>query len=398
MEKILLSEGSSLTSRETITALRNLGFAVDVLSSSKFPISAFSIWRHRIISIPNLNVKPQKYLSQVSDLVDLKEYSAILPTHEEAWLFAEARKYLPANTPVAVAPSKSFQKVQGKIAFAKLADELQISHPHWVLVNKNQSIEFSFPYWIKMDYGTAGRSIYKVHDSSEKDKIISHFCSNDNKLMAQENIDGQYGQVQAVFNHGFMLAVHTSVQQGVGAGGSAAARLSIDCPQTRDDINRIGKHLNWHGGLTLDFIYHDEKPYYIECNPRMVEPANAERAGVNFPEILINLSSGKRIPQKLLIGKPGVKTHSTMALLLGTAERTKSRAELFRMLWKCVTLSGSFKDSFEVLTPVLQDPFSIIPILSVLLRLLINPCNVRKIANTAIKNYSVTLETIKKLT
>ncbi|MHA6534784.1 ATP-grasp domain-containing protein [Paenibacillus sp. BAC0078] len=397
MRKILLSEGSSLTSRETITVLRNHGYIVDVLSSSKFPISAFSIWRHKVISTINLNEEPKKYLSQVSDLAGSQEYLAILPTHEEAWLFAEGENHLPADMPVAVASSESFQNVQGKVAFAELADELQISQPCWLLINKGESIDLPFPYWIKSDFGTAGRSVYKVHNSSEKEEILSCLCSSDNKLMAQENINGQYGQVQAVFNHGVMVAVHTSIQQGVGAGGSAAARLSVDYPQTRDDISKIGKHLNWHGGLTLDFIYQDEKPYYIECNPRMVEPANAERAGVNFPEILIHLASGNQLPRQLLIGRAGVKTHSTMALLLGTAERTKSRVALLRMLGKCITLSGCLKDSVEVLTPVFQDPLSIIPLVSVLFRLLVNPHKVKYIANIAVQNYSVSPETIKKL-
>ncbi len=32
----------------------------------------------------------------------------------------------------------------------------------------------------------------------------------------------------------------------------------------------------------LDFIRGETRFYYIECNPRMVEPANAYKAGVNF--------------------------------------------------------------------------------------------------------------------
>lgn len=84
----------------------------------------------------------------------------------------------------------------------------------------------------------------------------------------------------------------------------------------------------------MDFIYKDEIPYYIECNPRMIEPANSAFFGVNFPEILIELSSRSFLPQELRIGKPNIKTHSTMALLLGISEKKKSRREVLKTFWK----------------------------------------------------------------
>lgn len=395
MHKILLSEGSSLTSRETLTALKDCGFCIDILSSSKFPSTAFSVWKHKLIATVNVNVQPQQYLEHVSRLLKSGEYTTIIPTHETAWLFAEGVHCLPSNVAIPVAKAESFQKVQSKIAFAQLADELRIPQPKWELLTSNPLISLPYPYWLKADFGTAGRSVYRVNDSLELHEGIKLLSTGANQLMAQESVDGQYGQVQAVFDHGRMIAVHTSMQRGVGAGGSAAARISVDYPETREHIRKIGCSLDWHGSLTLDFIYRDGIPYYIECNPRMIEPGNAAKAGVNFPEILIHLSSNENLATNVLIGESGVRTHSTLALLLGAAERGEGKRGLLKLFWQGITCTGDFQDSVEVLTPYKGDFPSIIPLFVILLQLLIAPHKVNKIAQRAIEDYCVLPETIK---
>ena len=65
--------------------------------------------------------------------------------------------------------------------------------------------------------------------------------------------------------------------------GAAAARLSTDHPAAREHAARLGEHLRWHGGMTLDYFHVHGQPQFIECNPRTVEPGNAARAGVNLP-------------------------------------------------------------------------------------------------------------------
>jgi hypothetical protein len=47
-------------------------------------------------------------------------------------------------------------------------------------------------------------------------------------------------EASSLFAHGRLVAVHTSEQAGTGAGGSAAARVSVDHPQPRADIEQLG--------------------------------------------------------------------------------------------------------------------------------------------------------------
>ena len=92
---------------------------------------------------------------------------------------------------------------------------------------------------------------------------------------------------KAVFHHGQLLAVHSSVKVGSGAGGSAAARLSIESEKTREHVEKLGQFFTMAWCFNFRFYTYRRSFYYIECNPRMVEPANAYKAGVNFPKIMI---------------------------------------------------------------------------------------------------------------
>lgn len=390
--KLLFLEGSSLTSRETLTVLLKGDYKVDILSPSKFSIATFSRLTHRIPTV-DVNRFPVDYLKQVNQLCCQENYVAILPTHEEGWLLASGKKFLPTRLPVALSDKEQFEKLAGKIAFAEISEQLNLPIPKWERVKKLESISLSYPYWLKADYGTAGRSVYKITSKEDLARAVNVLLVNDKKWMVQQDIKGEYGQVQAIFEQGKLLAVHSSIKIASGAGGSAAARLSIESEITKKHVEKLGSYLKWHGSLTLDFIRVHHQFYYIECNPRMVEPANAYKAGVNFPKMMIELSNGNCSQPDISIGKAGVKTHSLLALIIGTAERTKSRKKILQTIGQWLFKS----DSEEILTPVRKDFLSFIPLATITIRLFINPRSVTKLVNNTVKHYSVEAATLKDI-
>ncbi len=389
-DRLLFLEGASLTSRETLTVLLADNYKVDVLSPDRFSIAAFSRLTHMLTTV-DVNRSPLTYLKQLDQLLEEKDYKAILPTHEEGVLLANGKSLLSSDLLLALSESETFREVVGKIAFAELADKLGLPVPKWEYVNDLESIHLPYPYWLKADYGTAGRSVYKITSDADLKSLVKLHLLDSESWMAQQDMVGQYGQVQAVFNCGKLLAVHSSIKVGSGAGGSAAARLSIDSEVTREHIEKLGHHLKWHGGLTLDFIFLNHHFYYIECNPRMVEPANAYKAGVNFPKLLIELAQNNDSQPDISVGKPGVRTHSLLALIIGTAEKTQSR----RKIWETIRLWLFKSDSDEVLTPIRKDFPSIIPLVVIAIRLLLNPKSVKKLVEHTVGHYSVAPATIK---
>jgi hypothetical protein len=215
--------------------------------------------------------------------------------------------------------------------------------------------------------------------------------------MVQSAAEGQYAQVQALFDHGHLVAAHTSAQTALGIGPSAAGRVSVNHPFARQDAARLGRHLKWHGGLTLDYLYQGQDPVYIECNPRTVEPANAATSGVDLPGLQLALSLGEHLDETPS-GQPGIRTHSALAILLGTAFYTRTRRAILSDAMRLLSHQIPSKDSREVLTPVWRDPQSAIILLAVLGRILLSPKSVDALSSATIKAYSVPPEAIQRLT
>ena len=153
-ERVLLSEGSSLTARETMTILGSRGIGVDVASASGWPLASFSTWCRGVRRVPSAERDPVGYLRAIDALLASGRYRALLATHEQAWLLAAGREHLPhASGRLAVAEVSAFEQVQSKIAFAGLCDELGIPQPAWHEVRCEADLDrVGYPAWIKAAY------------------------------------------------------------------------------------------------------------------------------------------------------------------------------------------------------------------------------------------------------
>jgi hypothetical protein len=397
--RVLLSEGSSLTAREVLTCLGPAGHDLEVLDPDPLCLARFSRWVRKVHVCPPPTTEPRSYLELAKRTVAERSIDVVLPTHEQAWLFAAAGAAA-SDLPFAVADVTAFDRVQSKIAFARLLDDLTLPQPDWRLVRDEGDLAgFPLPYWLKAAFSTAGRGVRPVRDERARASALGDLQRRSSGvLMAQQPAQGRYGQVQGLFEHGRLVAVHTSVQVGTGLGGSAAARLSVDHPAPRRHIATIGEALAWHGGLTLDYMHLDGVPQYIECNPRTVEPANAAASGVNIPELQLRLTLGEDLPSVPCVGTPGVRTHGTLALVLGAAGSGGTRRAVVAELGRALMRRGCYRQSREQLTPALRDPPSAAALAYTVLTALVRPAWAARLASGAIARYSVTDETIALVT
>jgi hypothetical protein len=369
-----------------------------VLDPDPACLARFSRWVRRVHRCPPAGSDPRAYLDTLERLVSERRIDAVLPTHEQAWLLARAGVGPADGVPVALADATAFERVQSKLSFAALLDELALPQPRWRAVSTAADLaDLAYPYWLKSAFSTAGQGVREVRDAASREAGLAELLGRDMPLMAQASAVGHYGQVQGLFDHGRLVAVHTSVQRGVGIGGSAAARLSVEHPLPRAHIALLGERLAWHGGLTLDYIHLDGSPSYLECNPRTVEPGNAAAAGVNLPALQLRLTLGQHLPDPPACGRPGIRTHGAIALLLGRAARSGSRIAVLRELGELALRRGVYGRSAEQLTPVLRDLPSLLPAAFVAARLLADPAAAERIAGEAVSSYSVDHATIEQL-
>lgn len=396
--RILFSEGSSLTAREFLSVLGPAGHHIEIVDPNPSCICRFSRWTKRVHQCPPAGSDPLGYLETVNSLLAGGAFDVLLPTHEQAWLFAAVGARLEPQGRIAVASAEAFSRVESKLEFARLLDELKLPQPRWKVVESTEQIaDWPTPFYLKAPFSTAGMGVRRVAQARDtKEALKSVLSVADGPVMIQSAAEGEYAQVQALFDRGRLIAVHTSIQAAVGIGPSAAARMGVDHPFARHDIAILGEHLSWHGGLTMDYLFRDGDHAYIECNPRTVEPANAAASGVNLPELQLALSLGEKI-DGLRIGRPGVRTHGSLAILLGTAAYRGTRKAVIAEMLRLIAHQGSYKASRECLTPVLHDFPSLIPLAMVATRVLLLPHSAKQLAAAAVRNYSITCETIERI-
>jgi len=78
--RILISEGSSLSSRQTITALGMAGYRVDLCTADILCISRFSKYVDRLYLSPAASHNPRAYMDFVQNLLRTRHYDVLLPT------------------------------------------------------------------------------------------------------------------------------------------------------------------------------------------------------------------------------------------------------------------------------------------------------------------------------
>ena len=113
-KRVLVSEGSSLSAREAITALGMAGHRVGVCDPDTLCLGRFSRFVTHYYRCPPIGVDPWAYLDFVLGLVAKGQWDVLFPTHEQAFLFSRERVRIPPKIALAVADFRSFLQVQGR--------------------------------------------------------------------------------------------------------------------------------------------------------------------------------------------------------------------------------------------------------------------------------------------
>src|SRR5262249_26049297 len=149
----------------------------------------------------------------------------------------------------------------------------------------------------KLAHSTAGCGVWHVSDRRELKSLLSQVSQEPGReLLIQQPARGAFCVAQSVFQQGRLVAVHCYQARAQGVGGSAWARSSVSHPVVIGHLERLGRHLAWHGALMLDYFYDpDAGPAYVDSNPRIGETVNAVKSGVNLCEALVRVSRGEEV-------------------------------------------------------------------------------------------------------
>lgn len=397
---ILLSEGSSTNAREVISALGPLGYVLDVCDPNPMCLGRFSRYVRKVHRSPVSGSDPMGYLRFVHDLLRAQRYDVLLPVNEQAYLFSWARRHLSALTGLATADFAAFTRVQTKANFHDLLDKLGLPQPVTLCARTWPQIEASLasialPCYLKTSYGTASTGVWRIENADDLNEAKvglrrQGLPDSQTDVLIQEAAAGAFEQSHAVFDRGRLVALHCTRRIREGARGGAAVKVGVDRPIVRRHFERLGKALEWHAGLSIDYFWNEEtgRPSYIDANPRITEPMNAVINGLNVADMQVRLSLGERTPPRASI-QMGRRSHNAIVALLGVAIRDRFRAAVIREATRIALRRGPYAMSREGMTPIWRDPPSALPVAAVLIALLLNPRNAARLASMTIGDYSL---------
>lgn len=379
--RILMTDGSGLTSRQTANRLWSAGHVVEALSPDPLCLCRFTRHVHHIHNVPTYGSDPLAWLDAALGIYESGRFDVLLPTQEQVAVLASVPERLYDRGVVsAVPPFVALAAVQDKVSAFHTLTRLGVPQPRG---STRPETWTAFPAYVKEPIGTASGGVRRV-GSPEELAQVSHGATT----LIQAGVDGALAMCQSVFDHGSLVAFHANLRTGEGANGGASHKQSVDLPEARTWLQVLGADLAWHGALSADVIVTDTGPMFIDINPRLVEPENAWRAGVDLVGAMLDVACGAQSGQPS--GQTGVRTHQLLLAVLGAAQQGAGRRGIAAELLEAYRRSGLYSDSVEELTPVHRDPIALAPLALASASALIWPPSWSWFASGSVENYALT--------
>src|SRR5262249_6726094 len=279
--RILIPEGSSTSGREAITILGLAGHHVEVCDPSPWCLARYSRFVRKFHRCPGLRCDPAGFLAFVQGLIASGRFDVLLPTHEQGLLFAKVQDRLEGRIAVALPSFESYRTAHSKAGFSRLLTRLDLPQPPTRILKCQSEPRGAthFPAVVKTSVGTASRGIHFVDNESELASALQEIDAQGSfdEVLVQHRISGTTEKAQSVFCRGRLVGFHAFQQVAPGISGGEAIKQSVHRPAVCLYLEKLGAALDWHGGLSIDYIMPDDggPPLAIDCNPRLVEPFNA---------------------------------------------------------------------------------------------------------------------------
>ena len=373
--RILLSDGAGLTARQCATLLSQAGHQVEALSPEPVCLCRMTRKVRRVHRVPPLGEDPFAWLDAALSVASARGADVLLPVQEQVTVMSACQDRIEAAGIATVVPDfGALARVQDKVSAYQTLAGLGLPQPSSAVVTSPAEVT-RFPVFVKMPIGTASAGVRYVSGYQDLEGLDLSAG-----VLVQEPVNGPLVMVQSVFAHGSLIAFHACERVREGARGGASHKRGVALPAVREHVAALGAALGWHGALSADVI--DGR--FIDINPRLVEPVNAYRSGVDLVGAMLAGSSSPA-------SQPGVRTHQLLLAVLGAAQHG-GRRDVLRELGKALLRTGDYRYSTEELTP-----FWSLPVLAASAATLMNPSAWRYFASGATTAYSLTPEAWRQL-
>jgi predicted ATP-grasp superfamily ATP-dependent carboligase len=381
--RVLLTGGSGLTSRQAAGLLSASGHEVEVLSPDPLCLARFTRHVKRVRRVPSYGADPLRWLAAALEIYREGAFDVILPTQEQvAVLAAFPQKLHDARVNTAVPSFAALSAVQDKLSAWRTLSDLAIPQPFASEVTDGWT---RFPAYMKQPIGTASGGVRRIEDPTGL-----RIAGDADAVLIQASVEGPLVMCQSVFDSGTLVAFHAALRVAEGANGGASHKRGIDLPAARESLECLGRALDWNGALSADVIVGSDGPLVIDVNPRLVEPVNAARSGIDLVGALVVIATGGHpAPAPVRGFRPDVATHQLVLAVLGAAVQGAGRRGVVSQLWQALRHKGLYADSHEELTPIRGDPLSAVPLVRATVATLLRPSSGADLASGSVANYAL---------
>jgi glutathione synthase/RimK-type ligase-like ATP-grasp enzyme len=394
--RILLSEGSGLTSRQVATRLGNLGHHVELLSSSLLPLTRFTRHAHKVHRVPRFGRDPLGWFEAANAVSRARAIDVLFPTQEQVAILSACHRALGVAT--VVPEFASLRRVQDKISASLTLRQLNIPQPEFIVVRSLADLEklTTFPVFAKRPISTASSGVRRAVSPVELRMAATALGLGASELLVQTESSGPLAMVQAIADNGRLVAHHANMRVREGVSGGAAIKESVNLPSAAEQLQKLVGALHWHGALSLDVIVTKTGPVVIDVNPRLVEPMNAYFAGVDLVAAMLDLARQGHPPMQLP-GRSGIRSRQLLLAILGAAQHHGSRVAILRELFGALTRRSEYANTEEELTPTSGDPIAAVPVIAATAFTLARPKLWRLFHSGAVGTYALTPEAWDKI-
>jgi hypothetical protein len=395
--RMLLTEGSGLTSKQVASRLMDAGHEVGVLTSDPIFLTRFTRATSGWHRVPAFGPDPFGWLDAALGIYHRFGYDLLFPTQESVTvLAAEAERLHREGVRTAAPPFAALAAVQSKVAATATLQRLGLPQPPTMVLADEAAIGAfdGFPAFVKTPIGTASGGVELVADRADLERLLATWQLDDalalGGVVAQAPADGPLAMIQSVFDGGRLVAFHANTRTREGARGGASHKRSVALPAAREAVEVLGASLGWHGALSADVIVTADEPQVIDVNPRLVEPANAWAAGVDLVGAMVELGCGGH-PAPQDPAREAVSTHQLLLAIGGAAQQGRGRRGVAGELVAAATRRGSYRHSSEELSPAVRqrDPAAAVPLLLAATMTLVRPSSWTWFSSGSVANYAL---------
>src|SRR4051794_40336593 len=131
--RILLSEGSGLTSRQVAGRLGAQGHEVELLSSTAVCLSRFTRHVRAVHAVPRFGLDPLGWLAAAERISSERSINLLFPTQEQVTVLSARHPHLQVAT--IVPPFKSLVRVQDKTSAFHTLEAVGAAQPRTFLIS-----------------------------------------------------------------------------------------------------------------------------------------------------------------------------------------------------------------------------------------------------------------------